>query len=636
MNITNFNEKYNKLDGNIYTVEEIVNPVNGIYEALLIHDNVTKSTVNVYTGSRLTGDKINTFVLSTPSLTPWKYSIRILSNISPLYISYETTGDEIEAEDINNLQDAVNNTQNALNTEISRAETAENTLTTNLNLEISRAKSAENVLTTNLNSEVTRATSVENTITNTININKPIWDDKYTKNEIDNKFSAYTTNLDWKESVATYSAIATTYPTPDDGWTVNVKDTDITYRYSGSAWIAISANAIPLATSSLDGKMSSSDKTKLDGITPLATKTASSATNGNIKINDIETVVYTHPATHSPSIIVQDSNNRFVTDSEITNWNNKLDSTANAVSASKWATARNISLSGDATGSVSINGSADANITVTVVDDSHNHTSSTITDFLNAVRTTVLTGLSTATNSVISATDTILSALGKLQAQLSNHTSNMNNPHSTTASQVGLGNVTNDLQVKRSEMGVANGVATLDSSGINNQAPKAHTHDDRYYTETESDAKYATKDQISNAGYGDMLKSVYDTNNDGIVDNADKLDGKHATEFAYSGIGSADLNTITQSGMYRINSGNSNAPSGVDYGQLLVVHGSADTITQIVTDYSSGSIYWRSGNPPSLGGGGTWGTWRKIWHDGNLNPNSYVKKGCTWNDLKGV
>ena len=34
-----------------------------------------------------------------------------------------------------------------------------------------------------------------------------------------------------------------------------------------------------------------------------------------------------------------------------------------------------------------------------------------------------------------------------------------------TKSDLGLGNVTNDAQVKRSEMGVANGVATLDSEG---------------------------------------------------------------------------------------------------------------------------------------------------------------------------
>jgi hypothetical protein len=45
-------------------------------------------------------------------------------------------------------------------------------------------------------------------------------------------------------------------------------------------------------------------------------------------------------------------------------------------------------------------------------------TASTISDFAATVRATVLTGLSLATNAVISATDTVLSALGKLQAQI--------------------------------------------------------------------------------------------------------------------------------------------------------------------------------------------------------------------------
>jgi hypothetical protein len=64
------------------------------------------------------------------------------------------------------------------------------------------------------------------------------------------------------------------------------------------------------------------------------------------------------------------------------------------------------------------------------------------------VRSVVLTGLSLATNAVISATDTVLSAFGKLQAQitanlstLTSHTSNTSNPHATTKAQVGLGNV---------------------------------------------------------------------------------------------------------------------------------------------------------------------------------------------------
>lgn len=46
-----------------------------------------------------------------------------------------------------------------------------------------------------------------------------------------------------------------------------------------------------------------------------------------------------------------------------------------------------------------------------------------------------------------------------------NHRANKNNPHEVTKAQIGLSNVTNDAQVKRTEMGVANGVATLDTDG---------------------------------------------------------------------------------------------------------------------------------------------------------------------------
>lgn len=45
------------------------------------------------------------------------------------------------------------------------------------------------------------------------------------------------------------------------------------------------------------------------------------------------------------------------------------------------------------------------------------------------------------------------------------HTGNTSNPHNVTKDQIGLSNVTNDAQVKRSEMGVANGVATLNENG---------------------------------------------------------------------------------------------------------------------------------------------------------------------------
>jgi hypothetical protein len=49
------------------------------------------------------------------------------------------------------------------------------------------------------------------------------------------------------------------------------------------------------------------------------------------------------------------------------------DITGNAATATKWATARTITLGGDLSGNVSIDGSANVTLTATVADDSHNH-----------------------------------------------------------------------------------------------------------------------------------------------------------------------------------------------------------------------------------------------------------------------
>lgn len=148
---------------------------------------------------------------------------------------------------------------------------------------------------TGLNTDITNHTG--NGTVHVTAQDKTNWADKYTKTEVDNKFSAFETNIDWKESVATFTAIATTYPNPEDGWTVNVKDTDYTYRYSGTAWIAISANAIPKATASVDGLMAKEDKSKLDGV-------AAGANN------------YSHPASHVATMIIQSATHRFVSDTE--------------------------------------------------------------------------------------------------------------------------------------------------------------------------------------------------------------------------------------------------------------------------------------------------------------------------------
>lgn len=115
-----------------------------------------------------------------------------------------------------------------------------------------------------IETSVSKLESDLSSLSKTVTNNKTSWGDKYTKNEIDNKFSTLETNINWKESVAMYSDIAKTYPNPADGWTVNVKDTDYTYRYNGTGWVAISANAIPKATTSVDGLLSKTDKAHYD------------------------------------------------------------------------------------------------------------------------------------------------------------------------------------------------------------------------------------------------------------------------------------------------------------------------------------------------------------------------------------
>jgi hypothetical protein len=48
----------------------------------------------------------------------------------------------------------------------------------------------------------------------------------------------------YKQSVATFSAIASTYPTPQLGWRVVTKDTGLAYRYDGTAWIEVDMSTI--------------------------------------------------------------------------------------------------------------------------------------------------------------------------------------------------------------------------------------------------------------------------------------------------------------------------------------------------------------------------------------------------------
>ena len=101
-----FTDKLNKIEGNIYTVEEEIFIENGKYEGFLAHDNININTLVVYTEKGLKGDKVTNYTLSTKEGQTCKTYIEIY-HPSNVYATYETSGDIVEAEDINILQDSI-------------------------------------------------------------------------------------------------------------------------------------------------------------------------------------------------------------------------------------------------------------------------------------------------------------------------------------------------------------------------------------------------------------------------------------------------------------------------------------------------------------------------------------------------
>lgn len=105
--IDNFSVKLNKKENGVHIIEEKLNITNGVFDGTLAHDNINNISLLVYTGTKFSGTKILNYVLSIPSDTPWKRNIRIYSDTEYVYVTYETAGDTIEADDINDLQNSI-------------------------------------------------------------------------------------------------------------------------------------------------------------------------------------------------------------------------------------------------------------------------------------------------------------------------------------------------------------------------------------------------------------------------------------------------------------------------------------------------------------------------------------------------
>lgn len=750
--IYNFIVRLNKRDNPYTIVDEQVILTEGKWEGFLAHDQVIEKTIEIYTLPNKEGERVFAYTLDKKEEV-WKTYLKVFSQSEVLYITYETYGDTVEAEDINQLQGAayylenfIENVKNKLHShdedkvrhitgkereswnsrafqkdlEVTNQNlqmTNENLEATNQNLgltqqellshknakdnphavtkhqvglgnveDIQQASKAEFILHKedlsnphqvtkaqvglgNLDN-IQQASKVEFNTHTTDNIKhitsseRNNWNDKYTKAEVDNKLASLETKIDWKESVATFEDIASTYPNPVDGWTVNVKDTDYTYRYNGTEWVVISANAIPKATSQVDGLMAKEDKTNLEDMNN------KKHTHSNKSLIDTLTQVlinnWNSAFTHISDAI------KHITATERTLWNtvsNKVDKVSGkGLSTEDYTTAEKSKLS-------SIE--ANANRYVHPNDAGTRH----VTD----------------------AEKTIWN--GKANASHGNHvpaTQSANNKKflrcDNTWQDVTPGNI---------------GAAALE-----------HNHDSRYYTESEANAKFVSKEDLGAAGYGDMTKAIYDTNNSGIVDkaesvawdgitgkpptfppsahthtksqisdfptslpanggNADTVDGLHASSFTRVHSGSVNFG------------GNNKEITTAEFKTLLTTMGAfkqphwiargswSYATNQIITDSGFGKIHLagcvvevigtssaytiRISTPTTASGGSSStlncefmyvdnGTsysprWSKIWTSNNDGGGSGMdadtvdgkhasdflpKKGLTWNDLKGV
>ena len=93
-------------------------------------------------------------------------------------------------------------------------------------------------------------------------------------------------------------------------------------------------------------------------------------------------------------------------------------------SAPKWSTARTISLGGDLSGSVSIDGSSNVTLTATIGDDSHNHVISNIDGLQSALDAKATPAdITTAINNLVDGAPTALNTLNELAAALADNAS---------------------------------------------------------------------------------------------------------------------------------------------------------------------------------------------------------------------
>ena len=160
--------------------------------------------------------------------------------------------------------------------------------------------------------------------------------------------------------------------------------------------------------------------------------------------------------------------------------------TGNAGTASKWANSRTVTLTGDVSGSFSIDGSSNVSTSISVNDNSHKH-SHLLSD--NGYTAYIVKEYPEGDTSVSASKST------------NGNAGNLYLGYNSESQKTFTSNIILGAPIKWNYVG---GHTIIDSNGrmpwsnlVNvpsTFAPSAHTHDDRYYTESESNARFLRKD----------------------------------------------------------------------------------------------------------------------------------------------
>lgn len=292
-----FINKLNKKDPPYVITDEELTLASGKWEGFMSHDNVLEETIEIYTLPERQGSKILNYTIDKQD---WKIYLKVFNQSEKVYLTYETYGDTVEAEDINKLQAAADYLGDRLIAHEDNKSNPHQVTKTQVGLsDVDNVKQATKAEFDEHKGNTSNPHDVNKTQVGLSNVENF---QQATKTE----FNAHTNNAANPHSVTkTQVGLSSvdnvkqaTKTEFDSHNSDNVRHITATER---SQWNTVQNKVEQIPGKGLSAEDYTTDaKAKLANIAAEATKAEDSTINGNIKINGVETNVYIHPSGSNP------------------------------------------------------------------------------------------------------------------------------------------------------------------------------------------------------------------------------------------------------------------------------------------------------------------------------------------------